>query len=62
VFACVLVASFAGYMATWLKGGGTEYSKVVWVLLGLMSVHARTLEQSTSTTRELGLESRLEES
>lgn len=45
VFAIVLLASFLGYMTTWFKGGGAEYSKMLWVLLGLMSTYARMLEQ-----------------
>jgi putative inorganic carbon (HCO3(-)) transporter len=45
VFAVVLVASFVGYMTTWFKGGGAEYQKMLWVLLGLMSAYARILEQ-----------------
>jgi hypothetical protein len=44
-FAIVLVASFAGYMASWFKGGGMECNKMLWVLLGLMSAYARILEQ-----------------
>lgn len=44
-FAIVLLASFAGYMTTWFKGGGAEYQKMLWVLLGLMSACARILEQ-----------------
>ena len=44
-FAIVLLASFLGYMATWFKGGGAEYGKVLWVLLGLMSAYAWILEQ-----------------
>jgi hypothetical protein len=45
-FAAVLLASFAGYMTNWFKGGGMEYAKILWVLLGLMSAYARILEQS----------------
>jgi putative inorganic carbon (HCO3(-)) transporter len=48
VFAVVLVASFMGYMTTWFKGGGAEYQKMLWVLLGLMSAYARILEQPSS--------------
>ena len=48
VFAIVLLASFVGYMTTWFKGGGAEYSKMLWVLLGLMSAYARILEQPPS--------------
>ena len=44
-FAVVLLASFFGYMTTWFKGGGMEYAKMLWVLLGLMSAYARILEQ-----------------
>ena len=49
-FAVVLVASFVGYMANWFKGGGMEYAKMLWVLLGLMSVYARILEQPLIAT------------
>jgi len=44
-FAVVLLASLAGYLVGWFKGGGMEYSKFLWVLLGLMSAYARILEQ-----------------
>jgi hypothetical protein len=44
-FAIILLASFLGYMTTWFKGGGAEYQKMLWVLLGLMSAYARILEQ-----------------
>ena len=44
-FAIVLVAGFVGYMTTWFKGGGAEYQKILWVLLGLMSAYSRILEQ-----------------
>jgi len=47
-FAIVLLAGFFGYMTTWFKGGGMEYSKMVWVLLGLMSAYARMLERPES--------------
>jgi O-antigen ligase len=42
-FAIILLASFFGYMTTWFKGGGMEYDKMVWVLLGLMSVYSQML-------------------
>jgi O-antigen ligase len=48
-FAIVLLASFLGYMTTWFKGGGMEYSKMVWVLLGLMNAYSRMLEQPPGT-------------
>lgn len=44
-FAVVLLASFFGFMTTWFKGGGMEYAKMLWVLLGLMSAYAQILEQ-----------------
>jgi|GEM_PF-3790157 len=52
-FAIVLLAGFFGYMTTWFKGGGMEYSKMVWVLLGLMSAHARILELPPGATGRL---------
>ena len=50
-FAIVLLASFFAYLTTWFKGGGAEYGKVVWVLLGLMSAYARILEQPPTSER-----------
>jgi O-antigen ligase len=47
-FAIVLFASFVGYMTTWFKGGGAEYQKMLWVLLGVMSAFSRMLEQPLS--------------
>jgi len=47
-FAVVLLASFLGYMTTWFKGGGAEYGKMLWVMLGLMSAYAGILEQPPS--------------
>ncbi|HTW92737.1 MAG TPA: O-antigen ligase family protein [bacterium] len=44
LFAAVLLASFAGYLVNWLKGGGMEYSKMLWVELGLMNAYVRLLE------------------
>lgn len=52
-FAIVLFASYVGYMASWFKQGGAEYFKILWVLLGLMSVCARMLEQPSGATGRL---------
>jgi O-antigen ligase len=49
IFAIVLLASFFAYLTTWFKGGGAEYGKMLWVLLGLMSAYSRILEQPSGT-------------
>ena len=44
----VVVATFVAFLASWIKGGGLEYSKVLWLLLGLMAVLSTMAEPYTA--------------
>ena len=51
-FAAVLLASFVGFATTWFKGGGMEYSKMLWELPSLMSAYALVLENRPGSAEE----------
>lgn len=42
----ILIAVFIAYLSSWVKGGGMEYAKLLWVLVGLMSSCVSLLQSS----------------
>lgn len=47
---CVIFSVLMAYLATWIKGGGSEYQKMLWVLIGLETCLAIIINERATRT------------
>jgi O-antigen ligase len=46
----IVLASFVAFLVSWVKGGGLEYSKILWLMLGLMTAITTIIQSAMSVS------------